>query len=94
MLHLVALVVPPVAILFCDKSVQAALNVGILVLTLLLSIRMMPVACTMCAAHALFVVHHYYADQRNQQQRMQEMIADNNELAARIRLAEATRGEG
>ncbi len=53
MLYLLAILLPPVAVLIAGKPIQAALNV---VLTLLLWIPGM--------VHAIFVVNNYYADKR------------------------------
>jgi uncharacterized membrane protein YqaE (UPF0057 family) len=51
--YLLAIILPPVAVLTCGKPVQAILN---LLLTLLFWIPGM--------IHALFVVHGYYSDNR------------------------------
>jgi len=53
MRYLLAVILPPVAVLICGKPVQAILN---LVLTLCFWIPGM--------IHALFVAHGYYADKR------------------------------
>jgi uncharacterized membrane protein YqaE (UPF0057 family) len=53
MRYLLAVILPPVAVLICGKPIQALLN---LVLTLLLWIPGL--------IHAIFVVNGYYADQR------------------------------
>ena len=53
MRYLLAILLPPVAVLSCGKPVQAVLN---LILTLLLWIP--------GAVHALFVVHGYHEDRR------------------------------
>jgi uncharacterized membrane protein YqaE (UPF0057 family) len=55
MRYLLAIVLPPVAVLICGKPFQAVINV---VLTLLLWVPGM--------IHALFVVNNWYADQRTQ----------------------------
>ena len=55
MLYLLAILIPPLAVLLCGKPLQALL---ILFLTLLLWIPGM--------LHALFVVNAHYADQRNE----------------------------
>jgi uncharacterized membrane protein YqaE (UPF0057 family) len=55
MRYLLAIFLPPVAVLICGKPIQALLN---LVLTLLLWVP--------GAIHACFVVHNYYADKRTQ----------------------------
>lgn len=53
MMYLLAIILPPVAVLICGKPIQAILN---LILTLIFWIPGM--------IHALFVVHGYYADKR------------------------------
>ena len=53
MRYLLAVILPPVAVLICGKPIQALLN---LVLTLLFWIPGL--------IHALFVVNGYYADRR------------------------------
>ena len=53
MRYLLAVILPPVAVLICGKPLQAILN---LVLTLLFWIPGL--------IHAIFVVNGYYADQR------------------------------
>jgi uncharacterized membrane protein YqaE (UPF0057 family) len=52
-LYLVAVLLPPLAVLLCGKPFQAILNI---VLTLLVYVPGL--------IHALLVVHNYYADQR------------------------------
>lgn len=54
MLYLLAILLPPVAVLLCGKPITALLN---LVLTLLLWLP--------GVIHALFVVNAHYADERN-----------------------------
>ncbi len=53
MRYLLAIILPPIAVLLCKKPLQAILN---LLLTLLFWVP--------GAVHALFVVHSYLADQR------------------------------
>ena len=53
MRYLLAIILPPIAVLICGKPIQALLN---LVLTILLWIPGM--------IHALFVVNGYHADRR------------------------------
>ena len=53
MRYLLAVILPPVAVLICGKPIQALIN---LVLTLLFWIPGL--------IHAIFVVSGYYADQR------------------------------
>lgn len=55
MLYLVALIVPPLAVLLCGKPFQAILNI---LLTLLVIVP--------GVLHAIFVVHNYYADKRQE----------------------------
>ena len=54
MLYLVAILLPPVAVLIAGKPIQAVLNIG---LTLLFWIPGM--------IHAFMVVGNYYADKRS-----------------------------
>jgi len=53
MRYLLAIILPPIAVLICGKPLQAILN---LLLTLLFWVP--------GAVHALFVVHSYLADKR------------------------------
>ena len=53
MLYLVAVLLPPLAVLLAGKPFQAILN---LILTLMLYVPGL--------IHALFVVHNHYADKR------------------------------
>ena len=53
MLYLVAIFLPPVAVLLCGKPFQALLN---LILTLLFYVPVL--------IHALLVVNNHYADKR------------------------------
>jgi uncharacterized membrane protein YqaE (UPF0057 family) len=67
MLYLVALILPPLAVLLCGKPFQALINLAIGVLGFVLLVAgvgffVLPISLI----HALFVVHNYYADQRNQ----------------------------
>lgn len=55
MLYLLAVLFPPLAVLLAGKPFQALLSVG---LTLLLYVPGL--------LHALFVVHNYYADKRQE----------------------------
>jgi uncharacterized membrane protein YqaE (UPF0057 family) len=55
MLYLVAILVPPLAVLLCGKPFQALLNI---LLTLLVYFPGM--------IHAILVVNNYYADKRTQ----------------------------
>ena len=53
MLYLVAVILPPLAVLLAGKPFQAILN---LILTLMIYVPGL--------IHALFVVHNHYADRR------------------------------
>ncbi len=64
MRYLLAILLPPVAVLSCAKPLQAVLN---LILTLLFWIP--------GAVHALFVVHGYHEDRRAA--RILEAVRDN-----------------
>ena len=61
MLYLVAVILPPLAVLLCGKPLQALLSI---VLSLLFYFPGL--------VHALFVVHNHYADKRHQEM-MREM---------------------
>lgn len=66
MLYLIALFIPPLAILFCGKPFQALTNLVILVASLILSVVGIGLlGLPVCLLHGLFVVHNYYADERN-----------------------------
>ena len=54
MLYLLALVLPPLAVLVAGKPFQALLNLGLTICGILPGV-----------IHALFVVSNYYADKRN-----------------------------
>jgi hypothetical protein len=65
MLYLVAVLVPPLAVLLCGKPFQAFIN-GVLWLLGLAAALVavgLPVILV-CIVHAIGVVHNYYADQR------------------------------
>lgn len=67
MRYLIALLVPPLAILFCGKPFQALLNlplwvVGIALLFVGIGLLIVPLAIL----HALMVVHSHLADRRSQ----------------------------
>ena len=64
MMYLLAVVLPPLAVLLCGKPFQAIVNVA---LTLLFWIP--------GTVHALFVAHNYYADKR-QERLIREMRRD------------------
>ena len=53
MLYLLAIVIPPVAVLIAGKPFQALLNLGLWLLGFIPGIL-----------HGLFVVHNHYADKR------------------------------
>jgi uncharacterized membrane protein YqaE (UPF0057 family) len=54
--YLLALVIPPVAVLSCGKPIQAILNVVLCFLLLVPGV-----------AHAILVVHTYHADRRHRE---------------------------
>lgn len=54
MRYLVALVLPPLAVLICGKVIQALMNVVLCLLFVVPGV-----------VHALFVANKYYADQRH-----------------------------
>jgi len=67
MLYLVALIVPPLAVLLCGKPFQAVVNLGIAIVSfVLLVVGVGLLGIPVCVIHALFVVHNFYADQRNE----------------------------
>lgn len=55
MMYLLALVLPPIAVVACGKPGQALLNIVLCLLGLVPGIL-----------HALFVAHNYYADKRQE----------------------------
>jgi uncharacterized membrane protein YqaE (UPF0057 family) len=55
MLYLLAVVLPPVAVLLCGKPFQALLSIPLTLLGWVPGVL-----------HALFVVNNHYADQRNE----------------------------
>jgi uncharacterized membrane protein YqaE (UPF0057 family) len=87
MLYLLAIILPPVAVLMCGKPLQAVLN---LVLTLLFYFPGL--------IHALFVVNSHLADQRNEkaikasEKQNKELIKatekSNKELAEALKKAD------
>ena len=54
MLYLVAVILPPLAVLLAGKPFQAILNLVLLFVTVYVG----------ALIHALFVVHNHYADKR------------------------------
>ena len=56
MLYLVAVILPPLAVLLAGKPFQAILNLVLLFVTLYVG----------ALIHALFVVHNHYADKRQE----------------------------
>lgn len=56
MLYLVAVLLPPLAVLLAGKPFQAILNLILLFVTVYVG----------ALIHALFVVHNYYADKRQE----------------------------
>jgi uncharacterized membrane protein YqaE (UPF0057 family) len=55
-LYLLAILLPPVAVLLCGKPIQALINLVLCVVTLWIGAMI----------HAILVVNGHYADQRNQ----------------------------
>jgi hypothetical protein len=67
MLYLIAVLIPPLAVLLCGKPFQAMVNglfwvVGLLAAVVAVGFPVIVV----CIVHAIGVVHNYYADQRAQ----------------------------
>jgi hypothetical protein len=65
MLYLVAILIPPLAVLLCGKPFQSMLNgtlwlVGIVLALLWVGWPLLLV----CVIHAIGVVHNFYADRR------------------------------
>lgn len=87
MLYLVALLVPPIAILFCGKPFQAIINLGILGISFFAIILALPLTIPLCVIHGLFVVHNFYADQRNARviRAVREAAEDQEDLAEDLR---------
>jgi uncharacterized membrane protein YqaE (UPF0057 family) len=56
MLYLVAVILPPLAVLLAGKPFQAILNLILLFVTVYVG----------ALIHALFVVHNHYADKRQE----------------------------
>lgn len=56
MLYLLAILLPPLAVLLCGKPIQALINCVLCVVTFWIG----------AVIHALFVVSSHHADQRNQ----------------------------
>ncbi len=56
MRYLLAILLPPIAVLICGKPFQAVINLLLCVLLWVPGV-----------IHALFVAHDYYADQRNKE---------------------------
>ena len=65
MLYLVAVLLPPLAVLLAGKPFQAILNLVLLFVTVYVG----------ALIHALFVVHNHYADKR--QERMIRELNQN-----------------
>ena len=57
MRYLLAILLPPIAVLICGKPFQAVINLLLCVLLWVPGV-----------IHALFVAHDYYADQRTKEQ--------------------------
>jgi uncharacterized membrane protein YqaE (UPF0057 family) len=56
-LYLLALLLPPLAVLLCGKPFQALINLILWPITLHVG----------AVVHALFVVHNHYADKRHEE---------------------------
>jgi uncharacterized membrane protein YqaE (UPF0057 family) len=54
MLYILAILLPPVAVLFCGKPIQAFLNIFLSLLLWFPGV-----------IHAILIVHEHYADRRN-----------------------------
>lgn len=67
MLYLLAILLPPVAVLFCGKPIQFILNI---ILTLCFYLP--------GAVHAILVVNSHLADKRAE--RIEQAIRDNHKL--------------
>jgi hypothetical protein len=65
MLYLVAVLVPPLAVLLCGKPFQAIVNGVIWLIGLVAALVAVGIPVILvCIVHAIGVVHNYYADQR------------------------------
>lgn len=72
MLYLVAIIVPPLAVLLCGKPFQAIFNLILLVFGILIFVGSLGLANGItfvlwiaCIAHAMFTVHGRNQDARN-----------------------------
>lgn len=64
MLYLLALLLPPLAILFCGKFFQAIFNAFVLIGGFLILLIFGSGTWLLCAIHALFVVYSYKQDKQ------------------------------
>ena len=72
MLYLVAIVIPPLAVLLCGKPFQAIFNLILLIFGILIFIGTLGLANGItfviwiaCIAHGMFIVHGRNQDRRN-----------------------------
>ena len=72
MLYLLAILLPPLAVLLCGKPIQALLNCVLCVVTLWVG----------AVIHAMLVVSSHHADQRSE--RMVREMAKAQAVAARL----------
>lgn len=88
MLYLVAILLPPLAVLLCGKPFQALINIPLTLLGIIPG-----------WIHALFVVHNFYADGRTgrmlkameEQQRLQALQLKQDQLQLDRERVEAER---
>ena len=66
MLYILAILLPPVAILFCGKIFQAIFNFIVLVGGFLMLLLFGSGTWLLCVIHAMFVVHSYKQDKRTE----------------------------
>ena len=66
MRYLLAVLLPPLAILFCGKIFQAIFNFILLVGGFLVLLLFGSGTWLLCVIHALFVVHNYKQDKRTE----------------------------
>lgn len=69
MRYLLAILLPPIAVLICGKPFQAVINL-LFCLLAIVSLFIFPLCfplLALCIIHALFIAHNYYADERNKE---------------------------
>ncbi len=65
MLYLIAVLIPPLAVLLCGKPFQAIVNGALWLLGIVLTVVFVGWPLLLASVvHAIGVVHNYYADQR------------------------------